>query len=270
MHHYLIPFILALMLTGCAGTRVSIPSLEKADIPALPGVLVVPEGKGPFPAVVLVHGCSGIRPNAAMWSRFLRDHGYASLILDSFGPRGVDEICTNFSRLPPYRRVMDSYGALKNLASRPDVDADRVALMGFSNGAVVVLDASTAYWNEYLTNPPLRFRAGLAFYPECRNRTANNQIPVGIFIGSRDDWTLASSCETLKSQTESIGFPPELHIYPGGLHAFDDLLGGAYLPQARNINSPTGYGATTGGDARSLEQSKADVLEFLERHLAPR
>lgn len=267
MRRWLIMLGCVVLLAGCAGSTVSIPSLEKADIPVLPGRLVVPDGRGPFPAVVLIHGCSGVRPNADMWASFLRDHGYASLILDGFGARGVNEICTNFNRVPTFRRVMDSYAALKYLASRPEIAADRVALMGFSNGAVVVLDASTAYWSEFLTNPPQRFRAVLAFYPECRNRTAEFSIPVSIHIGDRDDWTLASSCEALVAQAKPPGSLPEVHVYPGGLHAFDDLRGGGYLPQVRNMNSPTGYGATVGGDARTLERSKVDVLKFLGRHL---
>lgn len=267
MRRWLIMLGCVVLLAGCAGRGVSVPSLEKADIPEVPGRLVVPEGRGPFPAVVLIHGCSGVRPNADMWAGFFRENGYATLILDGFGARGVNEICTNFNRVPTFRRVMDSYAALRYLASLPEIAADRVALMGFSNGAVVVLDASTAYWNEFLTNPPLRFRAALAFYPECRNRIAEFPLPVSIHIGDRDDWTLSSSCEALVEQAKSSGVPPQLHVYQGGLHGFDDLRGGGYLPQVRNMNSATGYGASVGGDARSLERSKADVLMFLGRHL---
>lgn len=261
----------AFALLGCAGTAVIFPNLEHADVPIARGTLLLPEGRGPFPAVVLVHGCGGVRPNADMWARFLRTNGYASLVLDGFGPRGVWEICTDFSRVPTSRRVADSYAALRYLSSRPEIAADRVGVMGFSNGGVVVLDAAIAYWNERLTDPPLRFRASIALYPECRNQIAGSyRIPVLILIGDRDDWTLAESCEALLRRRDPTSSPVELRIYPGGFHAFDDLSSGAYLPHVRNINSPTGYGASVGGDPHSIERAKADVLDFLARYLRPR
>jgi dienelactone hydrolase len=234
------------------------------------GTLLLPEDRAPSPAVVLVHGCSGIRQNADMWAHFLRDNGYAALILDGFGPRGVSEICTDFSRVPPYRRVLDAYAALRYLATRPEVAADRIAVMGFSNGGVVVLDAATRFWSERRADTPLSFRASIAFYPECRNRMANYAIPVMILIGERDDWTLAASCEGLLRQLSPESLPVDLRVYSGGLHAFDDLSSGAYLSHVRNMNSPSGYGATVGGDARSLERAKADVINFLARYLSPR
>jgi dienelactone hydrolase len=259
----------ALALAGCVGTGVTFPNVKEADVATVRGTLALPEGRGPFPAVVLVHGCSGIRPNADVWVRFLRSHGYASLVLDGFGPRGVTEICTDFGRVPPFRRVGDAYAALRYLAARPEIAGDRVALMGFSNGGVVVLDAANSLWVERGPEVPHRFRGSIALYPECRNRMAVYRIPVLILIGERDDWTLAASCQELVRDLNTDSSPVDLRIYPNALHAFDDLYAGAYLPRVRNMNSPTGYGASVGGDARALDRAQADVLAFLRRHLAP-
>lgn len=255
-------------LAGCTGTAVSFANLKNADVAEMRGTLHLPEGRGPHPAVILLHGCGGLRPNAAMWAGFLKANGYAALVLDGFGPRGVTEICTNFNRVPPQQRVRDSYAALRYLATRPDIAADRVALMGFSNGAVVVLDAASRFWGGQITDTTLRFRAGVALYPECRNRLSDYGTPVMIQIGDRDDWTLASSCTELQQRLQPESQPLALRVYPGGLHAFDDLTGGGYLPHVRNINSPSGYGATTGGDRRSLERAKADLLDYLRQQLA--
>lgn len=270
MHYVSLLACCALALSGCAGTAVTFPNVQGADVPDARGRLVLPESRGPHPAVVLVHGCGGIRPNADMWARFLRDNGYAALILDGFGPRGVSEICTDFSRVPTYRRVLDAYAALRYLGTRPEVAADRVVLMGFSNGGVVVLDAASRVRAEQVTDTPLRFRASIALYPECRNRMADYGIPVMILIGERDDWTLAVSCQMLLGQLFADSSPVELKIYPRGLHAFDDMSSGAYLPNVRNMNSPSGRGATVGGDARLLKQAQADVLSFLARYLPQR
>lgn len=257
-----------LLLAACASTAVTIPLAAGGDVAAVRGSLVLPKAHpGPVPAVVIVHGCSGPRPNGRMWASFLADHGYASLVLDGFGPRGVVEICTNFNRVPVERRLRDLQAVLAYLQTRPEIAADRVAVMGFSNGAVVALDAASRFWSGQLAHGPLRYRASIALYPECRNRLADYALPSLILIGDKDDWTLASSCEALLQRSLAAGTQPELRIYPGALHAFDDLHSGAYLPQVRNINSPSGFGATVGGDGRSLAAAQADVLAFLRRHL---
>jgi dienelactone hydrolase len=40
-----------------------------------------PSGPGPFPAVVILHGCNGVGPNMYEWARWLRGEGYAALVL---------------------------------------------------------------------------------------------------------------------------------------------------------------------------------------------
>jgi dienelactone hydrolase len=58
----------------------------------LPGELEKPVGEGPFPAIVMLHGCAGPWPlRDEMWSRRMVDWGYVVLRVDSFGPRGFPE-----------------------------------------------------------------------------------------------------------------------------------------------------------------------------------
>lgn len=255
------------LLTGCAGQSVSFPNIKDADVPVARGNLLLPEGRGPFPVVVILHGCSGLRPNGDMWARHLRDHGYASLVMDGFGPRGVYEICTDFNRVPTRRRLLDLKAALRYLATRPEIAADRAAIMGFSNGAVVTLDAASRFGRDAIAEGSLSYRAAIALYPECKNRSSDFGMPTQILIGDRDDWTLAASCNELLQRTQPDSPRPELVIYPGAQHAFDNLGANAYLPAVRNINSASGYGASVGGDARALERAKNDVVQFLGRQL---
>src|SRR5579875_1622023 len=111
--------------------------------PVINGVLTKPDGPGPFPAVVLLHGCSGPGTNLAFWAHWLRERGYAALAIDSFAPRGVHEICTDFSRVTANERLGDAFGGLDYLASQPFVDPNRIAVMGFSNGGVIALDVAS-------------------------------------------------------------------------------------------------------------------------------
>jgi dienelactone hydrolase len=54
--------------------------------------LYIPEGKGPFPAILLLHASTGIDPVNHDWARLLKNHGYVVYLIDSFKPRG----CVSF------------------------------------------------------------------------------------------------------------------------------------------------------------------------------
>jgi dienelactone hydrolase len=55
----------------------------------LTGKLTKPQGDGPFPAVVLMHGCTGIGKHQEDWAARFASWGYVALQVDSLGPRGL-------------------------------------------------------------------------------------------------------------------------------------------------------------------------------------
>jgi len=260
--------IVLVLLVGCASHRVTFPTHEYADIPQLRGHLLLPEGAGPYPAVVIVHGCSGILPSHSMWARWLQNHGYASLIVDGFTPRRVSEVCTKHDRLPTAKRVLDAYAALTYLGDLTEIDGERIGIMGFSNGGVVTMDVASRLTVNRHRELPYRFAVAIAFYPECRFRSFEYGIPTKILIGALDDWTLARSCTMVINALARSSAPVELEIYPGAHHGFDNLVGVRYLPDVQNINR--GRGATVGGDTRALSRSREDTLEFLSRFMPAR
>jgi len=104
----------------------------------LVGYLRRPDGAGPFPAVVLLHGCGGNwRGMDTRWgTRFVR-WGYAALSVDSYGPRGIKSVCGFFDSGDPPDHVWDAYGALNFLATQPFVAPGHVAVRGGSGGATM-------------------------------------------------------------------------------------------------------------------------------------
>lgn len=60
------------------------------------GYLARPQGSGPFPAVVVLHGCGGFHEDMLAWADRLRRWGYVALAVDSFGPRGIETACGSF------------------------------------------------------------------------------------------------------------------------------------------------------------------------------
>src|SRR5690606_17904721 len=130
-----------LVLSGCVTTSGPevISVTERARItPAPQGEVVFPSGTGPHPAVVMMHGCGGLAPATREalheQARALRQNGYATLVLDSFGPRGQQggHICDSFDRMLKTRndRLIDAHEALDYLASMDEVDADNIFVMG--------------------------------------------------------------------------------------------------------------------------------------------
>ncbi len=193
----------------------------------LSGDLRLPAGSGPFPAVILAHGCGGIGNSEAGWAPVLRELGYATFVVDSFRGRSLTEVCTRASSLTGTQRVPDAYGALAILATHPRIDARRVALMGFSHGGILTLDASTA-WAKDTFAPPGRpaFRAFLPFYPYCNTGFPERRrisAPLRIHSGELDDWTPAASCVRLAAQLRAAGQDAAITVYPGAHHSFDNI-----------------------------------------------
>ena len=105
----------------------------------MPAYLVEPKGAGPFPAVVFQHGRLGNRSQFLGEARHLRAHAIASLLLDAPWARpGGRRILTGrpSDALTLRQTVLDEGRALALLADRPEIDARRLGVMGFSLGAV--------------------------------------------------------------------------------------------------------------------------------------
>lgn len=253
---------------GGEARRVEIAAPARAgagETVTLTGDWSVPPGNGPFPAVLLMHGCSGKGRNMGRWREFLNAHGVAALALDSFSGRGIREVCTNPTQISIDDRVSDAHAALDWLAAQREVAPDKVLLMGFSHGGATALDAAGRLARRDAAKP--RFRACVAFYPGCGHRErmqANYSLPVLILIGDADDWTPAQPCRELAA-THS-GQDMAIAVYPGAFHGFDNAQQPvAFRPEARNRWSPTGKGATVGGDPAALEAARKDVLAFFKR-----
>jgi dienelactone hydrolase len=197
----------------------------------LRGELFKPTGKGPFPVVVALHGCGGlmsrsgdIRPIYRDWGERLAAAGYAVLFPDSFGSRHLGSQCKTRNRhvRPRRERTRDAFAARRWLQEQPWTNADRVYLMGWSNGG------STTLWT---VRRPVRlddryadFRAAVAFYPGCRqpaNSGWSARVPTLILIGAADDWTPPAACEAMIADARGRSALVDIKLYPGAYHGFD-------------------------------------------------
>ena len=218
----------ALILLGVLATAAEAASSEVvrfagpttgATTVELAGRLVKPDGDGPFAAVILLHGCDGMDLDSDWVRRDWGGWGYGFLELDSFGPRGVTEACTNYLAVSPTIRARDAHAAQAYLAALPFVDPARIAVLGWSHGGITVLEAIA---NPYLNEPPRAdpFAAAVAFYPYCPLKLVKPDAPLIVLIGDADDWTPVNRCRSMELRGDALP-PYELVIYPGATHAFD-------------------------------------------------
>ena len=176
------------------------------------------EGHGPFPAVIMMHGCSGLEDNHTRWARLLADWGYASLRVDSFTPRDIDEICTDIRR--PVPRGADVNGAIVFLQDQPQIDATRLVLMGWSHGGSVILQAAA---EPGTIRPDLKpaILGAIAVYPYCSLTTQPFRVPLMVLIGDADDWTPLSLCESMVEEASPGSATVDLVVYSDATHSYD-------------------------------------------------
>jgi dienelactone hydrolase len=249
--------------SAAAGEFVDIEGGSKTAPVRLIGYLAQPPGTGPFPAVVLLHGCGGFHSSMLSWADRLSRSGYVALAVDSFGPRGIEQQCSG--GFP--EQVADGYAALRYLAAKPFVRASHVALMGFSQGGLSVL---TALEKPAEQRSAEKFRAGVAFYPICQYASGIMSAPVLVLIGGADTWTPASSCEAMVDGRSELGAPRtpgdrtsiELVVYPGAYHNFDVLDLALAAP-----GSITAYGHRVEFNPDATRNSIVKLREFLQRTL---
>ncbi|OGK95800.1 MAG: hypothetical protein A3D33_15570 [Candidatus Rokubacteria bacterium RIFCSPHIGHO2_02_FULL_73_26] len=202
------------------------------------GVLRLPPGTARLPAVILTHGCAGIRGAELAWATTLDAFGIATFVVDSFAGRSIPEVCTGHHRLNIASVLTDVYRAMSLMAAHPRIDAGRIAIMGLSFGGRTALWASHHRFQERYGDGLIRFAAHLAFYPaSCYIRLADEDrigpAPIRIFHGAADDWIPIGPCKSYVERLQRAGKDAALLEYPDAHHSFDDPLSpGGKLPHA--------------------------------------
>lgn len=221
-----------------------------------------PAGPGPFAAVIVLHGCNGVGPNMHVWAEWLRAEGYAALVLDSFGGRGIRRLCGDPSRLMWRVRASDVYAAAAYLESLPYIAADRIAAVGFSHGGGAVLWAA-ASGSQF---PETQVQAFVAFYPPCGDMVAyGGSAPLLMLLGAKDDWARPEPCRLMAEAAKQAGRPVTAIVYPQARHAFDarGIQGVVFVPDARR-----GQGATIAYDPQAHADAERRLREFLRQYLS--
>ena len=247
-----------LLLTACA-TQVRFQNSDTQKPLSVPGHLYQPEGPGPFPAMVLLHSCAGLRPNVFEWARWLKGEGYVALGVDSFSPRGTSNVCGEKVNPSVYEVALDAFGALTYLRSLPFVDRDRIGVMGWSYGAGAALAASNKILAKAVQPSGGEFRVAVPFYPGCSYLAQDTAVPILLLLGEADDWTPPWLCVDVAKRLQQEGRPVFATVYPGAHHGFDKAELG--------FRPVTYFGYTLVYDPSATADAKKRIRDFLAQYL---
>ncbi len=253
------------------------PKMGRADGAEIKGLLFKPNGEGPFPALIALHGAGGIFPYQLDWARFLRENGYVVLFVDSYCARGFicehesgdddarrGEIMRDWQQVSVPQRVMDALGAYSVLMGKDFVKRDSIGVIGWSWGASAALFTVKLEPRNKRTN----LKGVAAFYPNLQYMTQSRSWgrydlakPAIIFYGGRDELESAESYDLLKKEARANDSHVEIVLYPDGYRKFDE-------PAPVHTKSHPAVGEFTKGFNKSaFEDSKKKLLDFLKRYL---
>ncbi|GLR87022.1 dienelactone hydrolase family protein [Bradyrhizobium iriomotense] len=186
------------------------------------------EARDRYPAVIVVHTISGYRDaNEGYAAAELRKAGFATLTYDSFAARGTTGAALSGSPAYLPAGVADAYAALRRLASEPRIDADRIAIVGFSYGGEMAHLTAFERLRSALNPGPGRFAAHVAFYPAgnygvIAESGAYTGSPVLMLLGEKDDNLPVAKIESYLAYARAAGNPAPIEtvIYREAHHAW--------------------------------------------------
>ena len=271
-------FIFLTLLAVALPARAASAAPQAIEIPSGTAVLHAqlyrPQGNGPFPVVIALHGCDGLSGRSEPvqvryrdWAEELIKDGKAVLFPDSYGSRELGPQCHVKERRISARRerVTDILAARQWLMQQGWVAPDRISLMGWANGASALLWAVRPQLLLHHAGPD--FRAAVAFYPDCRLSSGlgwSARVPTLVLIGAKDDVSSPPACRQMVEGAHGRSALTRIVVYPGAYHDFDraDLPVHAIGPNADAADPEKGH-IGTDSDARANSQKL--VAEWLGR-----
>jgi len=271
----LVAVVATAVMAGCAG-KIAFDNVTPGTPQRIEGKVYKPDGRGPFPALVLLHGCQGVVRQTQTWAHWLRERGYVALVTDSFGPRNDPADCKGGDDSgPSTARFDDAIGALRYLQAQPFVIPDRVASFGWSQGGLFAMSVINGPTLERarargVTLPRAGYAAAIAMYPGgCEAYVKELVIrPLLLLIGGADNWTPPQYCREMAAAMKARGADVTLVEYPGAYHYFD-VVGQKkeVLKDIEQPYTPGTFGVTVAYDPAAAADASRRLEDFLTRTL---
>jgi dienelactone hydrolase len=225
---------------------------------------------GKIPAVVILHDTAGVKDNGTYYATSLNRAGIATFEIDQWGGRGLPGGASSRPKHPG-DNLSDVGGAYRLLIARPEIDAARIGLLGFSMGGIETMLMMTRPNSDAILGSGNHFKAAVAFYPIC---WLYNHVPgaefaelvdakIRILIGSEDDYDDGpGACEDLLRQlAPSDSRHVSLKVLPGATHIFDSLEGSYEFADSASHRRKGGTVHVRASPA-AREEARDDLVRF--------
>ncbi len=219
-----------------------------ADGKPLTGVLLRPEGRGPFPAIILSHGLGGSAQGIALSKgRELVKWGFVCIATDythagqggwrgggdasrqrpglAGGPdgvrRGVTEVDFSQAGARP-ENIRRALACLEILCQQKDVEVRHIAAYGHSMGAFVTMALAAAAADRLaaaaITSGGVKIAAGSTAAAPTTNVAGVVRVPFLILQGAQDKTVPPESSALFKQVLDQNKVPNERHVFEGVGH----------------------------------------------------
>jgi carboxymethylenebutenolidase len=188
-------------------------------------LLYSPEGRGPFPDIVVIHEWWGLSDWVKQQASNLADQGYVTLAIDLYRgqvattPEQAHELMRG---VPEDRAAQDLNAAVAFLKSRPDVKKSRIGAIGWCMGGGYAL-------NVALQEPALA--ADVIHYGHLATTKESLQkihAPVLGVFGGKDQGISVEDVKKFEASLKAMGRTVEIHIYPEAGHGFENPVNPSY------------------------------------------
>ena len=229
-----IVFAFVILTAVCALAADSRTVSYKSGDETVQGILYTPAGKGPFPAIIVIHEWWGLNDWVKDQAAKLSSQGYVALAIDLYrGKVAADsDMAHELSRgLPEDRAKRDLRAAFEFLASQPEVKKDRIGAIGWCMGGGYSLDV--ALQEPTLAADVINY-GHLATDPEALKKI---HAPILGSFGGQDHGITPDDVHKFEQSMKQLGKSIDVKIYDDAGHAFE------------NPNNKSGYREADAVDA---------------------
>ncbi len=210
---------------------------------SMEGYLTKPTDAGPHPAVIVIQEIWGVNSHIQYVTDRLPSRGYVGLAPAMFHRQGkmiqglheeMDAALGWMGNCTDDEIVADVQAAVDFLKAQPNVQSDRIGIVGFCFGgrvsylaacSVSGLGASVVFYGG-------RIMVSLGDGPTPLSRTSNINVPVLGLFGEEDQNPTPEDVATISGELTRNNKVHEFHMYPGCGHGFHCNARDSYRPEA--------------------------------------
>ena len=205
------------------------------------------------PAVVILHGMSGVHEAEEHWLKIINSMGIATFMVDSNWGRKKCKKDSNLKKDIKWcaaanrgmNRVIDGYGALELLSNHPRIDPKRIGCIGMSLGARGCLYLNVKRFQKMWGTPGLEYAASVPMYPPCnvtyKEDDEITDTPIRIHVGELDTYFPVDSCVNYVARLKAKGKDVDIKVYADTHHSFETKTGGKKTMKIRDHNDGRCY-----------------------------